>query len=89
VAANRRRCTERVLLEFHHLDPHALGGEATIANISLRCRSHNVYEAELVFGPGVPVPAAPLSAVRVVREAGAGRVNSPRGELGSGSSPLL
>ena len=83
VAANRRRCTERVFLEFHHLDPHALGGEATIANISLRCRSHNVYEAELVFGPGVLIPTAPLSAVRVVREAGAGRVNSPRGELGS------
>jgi hypothetical protein len=50
VAANGRRCTERVFLEFHHRDAHDLGGEATVANISLRCRAHNVYEAEMVFG---------------------------------------
>jgi len=51
VAANGRRCTERVFLEFHHRDPYAIGGEATVENISLRCRAHNVYEAELLFGP--------------------------------------
>jgi len=39
-------------LEFHHLDPYAIGGEATVENISLRCAAHNAYEAELVFGPG-------------------------------------
>jgi len=50
VAANGRRCTERVFLEFHHQDPYAVGGEATVENISLRCRAHNVYEAELLFG---------------------------------------
>jgi hypothetical protein len=27
------------------------GGEATPANIALRCRSHNQYEARQVFGP--------------------------------------
>jgi hypothetical protein len=68
VAANGRRCTERVFLEFHHRDPYAIGGEETVANISLRCRPHNVYEAELAFGPRMPVPARPLSAVPVVRE---------------------
>ncbi|PYQ38208.1 MAG: hypothetical protein DMF77_24680 [Acidobacteria bacterium] len=31
--------------------PYALGGLATVENISLRCRRHNQYEAELVFGP--------------------------------------
>jgi hypothetical protein len=51
VAANGRRCTERVFLEFHHCEPYAIGGEPTVGNISLRCRPHNVYEAELVFGP--------------------------------------
>jgi hypothetical protein len=66
VAANGRRCTERVFLEFHHREPYAIGGEATVANISLRCRAHNVYEAELAFGPGVS--AKPLLPVPVVRE---------------------
>jgi hypothetical protein len=51
VGKNGHRCTERTFLEFHHLVPHALGGLATVENISLRCRRHNQYEAELVFGP--------------------------------------
>jgi hypothetical protein len=46
-----RRCAERSFLEFHHVQPHANGGPATVANIALRCRRHNQYEAELVFGP--------------------------------------
>jgi hypothetical protein len=52
VGANARRCSERAFLEFHHVEPHALGGEATLANIQLRCRSHNAYEARLYFGNG-------------------------------------
>jgi 5-methylcytosine-specific restriction endonuclease McrA len=44
------RCAERGGLEFHHIVPYAEGGEATIGNIQLRCRSHNAYEAELWFG---------------------------------------
>jgi 5-methylcytosine-specific restriction endonuclease McrA len=46
-----RRCSERTFLEFHHIHPYALDGPATVENISLRCRRHNQYEAELVFGP--------------------------------------
>jgi hypothetical protein len=37
-------------LEFHHVRPYAAGGGATIDNIELRCRNHNVYEANLYFG---------------------------------------
>jgi 5-methylcytosine-specific restriction endonuclease McrA len=44
------RCTERGLLEFHHVQPYAAGGEATVENIQLRCRSHNIYDAEQFFG---------------------------------------
>jgi 5-methylcytosine-specific restriction endonuclease McrA len=44
------RCTERGLLEFHHVHPYAAGGEPTAENIELRCRSHNVHEAEQFFG---------------------------------------
>ncbi len=53
-AWQRRRCTERSYLEFHHAEPYSFGGETTVENISLRCRAHNVYEAELIFGPYDP-----------------------------------
>ena len=43
------RCLETAFLEFHHVDPYALGGKAAIENIQLRCRAHNQYEASLVF----------------------------------------
>jgi hypothetical protein len=51
VSKDGRRCTERAFLEFHHMRPYALGGPTSTENISLRCRRHNQYEAELVFGP--------------------------------------
>jgi hypothetical protein len=44
------RCNERRFLEFHHVDPHVLGGEATVDNIQLRCQRHNDYEGRLYFG---------------------------------------
>jgi hypothetical protein len=50
VAPGGRRCTERTFLEFHHVQPYARGGPATVANISLRCRRHNQFEADVVFG---------------------------------------
>jgi hypothetical protein len=54
VSFNGRRCTEGTFLEFHHIQPYAKQGPATVANISLRCRRHNQYEADLVFGPRDP-----------------------------------
>jgi hypothetical protein len=50
VAHNGRRCLERGFLEFHHVDPYAVGGTATVDNIELRCRAHNRYAADLRFG---------------------------------------
>ncbi len=44
------RCHERRCLEFHHVVPYALGGEATVENIVLMCRSHNNHDATLYFG---------------------------------------
>jgi hypothetical protein len=46
-----RRCGERGFLEFHHVRPFAAGGEPTVANIELRCRRHNDYEARTYCGP--------------------------------------
>jgi len=54
VAPTGRRCTERTFLEYHHVQPYARQGPATVGNISLRCRRHNQYEAELIFGPYGP-----------------------------------
>jgi hypothetical protein len=48
------RCIERGFLEFHHVRPYAAGGAATTANIQLRCRAHNGYEASLFFGREAP-----------------------------------
>jgi hypothetical protein len=52
VGASGHRCGERAFLEYHHLVPFAVGGQATIANIQLRCRAHNGYEADVFFGTG-------------------------------------
>lgn len=48
------RCTETGFLEFHHVVPHANGGEATARNIELRCRAHNQHEADLWSGVRAP-----------------------------------
>ena len=45
------RCTATSPLEFHHVKPSAVGGEASVDNIELRCRAHNAYEADAYFGP--------------------------------------
>jgi hypothetical protein len=50
VSAEGRRCTQRTFLEFHHVQPFAHDGPSTADNIALRCRCHNQYEADLVFG---------------------------------------
>jgi len=44
------RCAERGLLEYHHVVPFADGGATVVANLELRCRAHNEYEAERWFG---------------------------------------
>ena len=46
----RGRCGERAFVEFHHVVPFAAGGAPDATNIELRCRAHNLYEAELFFG---------------------------------------
>jgi hypothetical protein len=54
VSGSGVRCGEQEYLELHHIQPHALKGPATVANIALRCRRHNVYEAEVIFGAREP-----------------------------------
>jgi 5-methylcytosine-specific restriction endonuclease McrA len=49
------RCQERGFLEIHHVVPFAHGGPTTAANLQLRCRAHNQYEADQA---GLSRPAA-------------------------------
>jgi hypothetical protein len=50
IGPSGHRCNERRFVEFHHVDPYVLGGEATVEKIELRCRRHNDYEGRLYFG---------------------------------------
>jgi len=45
-----RRCDQRRFVEYHHAIPYARGGEHQIENIELRCRAHNLLEAERDYG---------------------------------------
>lgn len=45
-----QRCSETRHLEFHHLTPWARGGEHSSTNVALRCRAHNLFEAERDYG---------------------------------------
>ena len=47
------RCTERGLLEYHHVIPYADGGETSAENLQLRCAAHNAYESALWSGADV------------------------------------
>ena len=45
-----RRCPERRGLQFHHDDPHGLGGDRSADNVRLLCGPHNLYMAEMDYG---------------------------------------
>lgn len=53
------RCRETGRLEFHHVVPFADGGPTDVSNLALRCRAHNAFESEQLFGRfrlAAPVP---------------------------------
>ena len=45
-----RRCTARQGLEFHHRRPFGHGGDHSVENVSLACKCHNGYLAEVDYG---------------------------------------
>jgi hypothetical protein len=95
VGADGHRCGERRFVEFHHLDPRALGGEATPDKISLRCRQHNDYEGRLYFGKqrhghGRPLPGRPQHVPEHVGGLARDRINTqprPPDARGRSASP--
>jgi 5-methylcytosine-specific restriction endonuclease McrA len=48
--AKGRRCDQRRFVEYHHTAPYARGGPHQVENIELRCRAHNLLEAERDYG---------------------------------------
>jgi hypothetical protein len=52
VAADGRRCEGVSGLEFDHILPFACGGGHEVGNLRLRCRAHNLFWAEQVYGAG-------------------------------------
>ena len=44
------RCLERMMLEVDHKTMFCRGGEASVANLELKCRVHNHYLAEVALG---------------------------------------
>src|SRR5712691_10896611 len=65
IGTSGHRCNERRFVEFHHVDPYILGGEATVDQIALRCRRHNDYEGRLYFGKRRRAPELVLEQVRL------------------------
>jgi len=53
VGENGRRCTHRDGLEFHHKKPFGRGGDHSVDNVQLVCRTHNSYLAEIEYGKDV------------------------------------
>jgi 5-methylcytosine-specific restriction endonuclease McrA len=52
VSDGGKRCEATSRLEFDHIEPVAKGGQSTATNMRLRCRPHNQYAADCVFGAG-------------------------------------
>ena len=74
VSESGRRCEGRRNLQYDHVKEFARGGEATVANIRLRCRGHNQHTAEQTYGAGFmkqkrEEAAAAKAAARVARAA--------------------
>jgi len=61
VSTSGIRCGARRFLEVDHIQPVARGGKPTVDGLRLRCRAHNQYEAERIFGAGF------MAAKRVAR----------------------
>jgi hypothetical protein len=64
------RCEEPGFIEYHHVQPYSAGGPTTAANLELRCRAHNQYEAELAAARDAAAPEVAPVTVRPPPENG-------------------
>jgi hypothetical protein len=78
VSPDGRRCRARRCLELDHIEPLAVGGEATIENLRLRCRAHNQWYARQYFG---------ASRVNAAIQRSKRRRAAMKDEMGPGAKP--
>ena len=77
ISKKGRWCTERRFLEFHHIIPFAWNGPTTVDNLELRCRTHNAYEGELLFGKVMRKQALSLRSGRFKTSGSLGKRDQP------------
>jgi HNH endonuclease len=72
-----RRCSARDDLEFHHRHPFGFGGEHDPENLSLVCRAHNAYLAEVDYGKAPSTGCSPRGPVAMQPTGGGGVSEGP------------
>ena len=50
VGLGGHRCSSKYRIELHHVVPFGKGGPSTASNLTLRCKSHNLFAAEEDYG---------------------------------------
>lgn len=73
IGTNGQRCEERGWLELDHVEGFARRAEHTVCGLTLRCKAHNQYAAEVMYGPE-------LMARRRKERRGPGRPGATSGE---------
>ncbi len=53
---SKRKCEEKMGLQFDHILPKSRGGAEELENIRHLCKTHNLYEATKILGPDVMKP---------------------------------
>ena len=79
VSPEGKRCDCRKFLEFHHVIDFSLGGESTVPNLQLMCRTHNQLLAEQKFGAGFMRLKREAARLEVIKRRGA----AGRAQLGT------
>jgi hypothetical protein len=81
IDAGGRRCAEMGGLEFDHVDGFARTGTHSASGIRLRCRAHNLYAAEQMYG------RAFMEKARNRGRAGSSKPVAPDGATRPGATP--
>ena len=43
-----KRCEAKTKLEYAHHYPYSLGGENTVQNLKMLCKTHNLFEVQII-----------------------------------------
>jgi hypothetical protein len=62
----KKPCLSQYALQIDHIHPFALGGQHTLENLRLLCRTHNLLCARLVYGAGKMARSTRSSSTRSI-----------------------